>query len=261
MKRNIANKVVALLCVIFLAFGCKVRKEAKPVVVTAPAKEINNKTRAIEKIQANSFEFNTLSAKSKIDFKMNANSNGASMNLRIQNKEVIWASITAFAGIQVARVMITPDSIKVLNFFQGEYTAKPFNYIYRYANRQINFKALQDLFIGNAIPGSVNESSLFKIVNNETQVNSELGGILYKLILNQDSKVLENTLQDEKGQQLTARYDDFQQVNGRQLPYSINLISNATNRKIQIDIKYSSVSINEPLNFPFSVPKRFTVKD
>lgn len=260
MKRNIANNT-ALICLLILGFGCKVRKEAKPVAVVAPVKEISNKTRAIEEIRANSFEFNTLSAKSKIDFKINADSKGANMNIRIQNNEVIWASITAVAGIQVARVMITPDSIKVLNFFDNEYTAKPFSYIYQYANRQINFKALQELFIGNAIPGSVNELSLFTVVNDETQVNSELAGILYKLILNRDSKVLENTLKDEKGQELTARYNDFQQINGRQLPYSINLISNVTNRKIQIDIKYSSVSVNESLNFPFSVPKRFTVKD
>ncbi|EOR95029.1 : hypothetical protein [Arcticibacter svalbardensis MN12-7] len=261
MKRNTQIKILVLLSVILSGFGCKTRKEVKPAVVPPVVKVTSNKSAVIAAINSSAFEFNTLSAKSKVGLMINTNSNDVSMNIRMQNKSIIWISVTAIAGIEVARVLITPDSIKVLNRIQGLYTAKPFSYIYQYANKQITFSTLQNLFLGNAIEGTVTESSVFSVHENQTQITSALSGMLYKLIMNANNKVVENTLQDPKGQRLIAKYADFQAVNGRKLPYSINLSSNATNRNIKIDLKYTSVSVNESLDFPFSVPKRFTVKD
>ena len=261
MKKNTQIKILVLLSVILASFGCKTRKEVKPVTVPPVLKVTSNKSAAIAAINSSAFEFNTLSVKSKVGLMINTNSNDVSMNIRMQNKSIIWISVTAIAGIEVARVLITPDSIKVLNRLQGLYMAKPFSYIYQYANKQITFGTLQNLFVGNAIEGTVTESSEFSVQENQTQITSELSGMLYKLIMDANNKVVENTLQDPKGQRLIAKYTDFQTVNERKMPYSVNLISNATNRNLRIDLKYTSVSVNEPLDFPFSVPKRFTVKD
>ena len=148
MKKNTLSRIV-LLCLAVLCFACRAKKEAAPVVSTVPA-EVSSKTESIRAITENAFGFKTLSAKAKIDFKLNNSSNGANLNLRIRNDEVIWMSITAIAGIEVARVMVTPDSIKVYNRLQGEYLAKPFSFISQYSNRKVDFKTLRNLIIGNS---------------------------------------------------------------------------------------------------------------
>jgi hypothetical protein len=223
--------------------------------------EASNKTESIKAISENAFGFRTLSAKAKIDFKLNNTSNGANLNLRIRNDEVIWMSITAIAGIEVARVMVTPDSIKVYNRLQGEYLAKPFSFISRYSGRNVDFNTLQSLLLGNTIKGSVSQASEINWSGNQTVVKSSAKDLIYELIFNEHYKLIENRLRDSKGQQLNGKYSEFQAINGQNLPYSISLLSNAGNKNVRIDIKYSSVSVNEPVDFPFSVPKRFTVKD
>lgn len=259
MKKNTLSRI-ALLCLLVLCFACRAKKEAAPVVSTVPA-GVSSNSESIKAITENAFGFKTLSAKAKIDFKLNNSSNGASLNLRIRNDEVIWMSITAIAGIEVARVMIKPDSIKIYNRLQGEYLAKPFSFINQYSNRRVDFKTLQDLLVGNTIRGSVSEASEISINGTQTIVKSSAENILYELIFNEQYKLTENRLRDAKGQQLTAYYSDFQAISGRNLPYSVSMLSNAGNKNVRIDIKYSSVSVNEPVDFPFSVPKRFTVKD
>lgn len=259
MKKNILNRIT-LVCLAMLFFSCRAKKETAAVVNTVPV-VTNNKSASIKAIYDNAFGFKTLSAKAKIDFKFNNASNGASLNMRIRNDEVIWMSVTAIAGIEVARVMITPDSIKIHNRLQGEYLAKPFSFISQYANRTIDFNTLQNLLVGNTIKGSVSEDSEFNINGAQTIVKSSAEDILYELIFNEHYKLTENRLRDARGQQLTAQYSDFQTVSGRNLPYSVIMLSNAGNKNVRIDIKYSSVSVNEPLDFPFSIPKRFTVKD
>lgn len=259
MRKNTLNKIV-LLCITVLFFSCKAKKEAAPVVNTVTA-EVSNKAESIKAITDNAFGFKTLSAKAKMDFKLNNSSNGANLNLRIRKDEVIWMSITAIAGIEVARVMITPDSIKVYNRLQGEYLAKPFNFISQYSNRKVDFETLQNLLIGNTIKGSVSPASEIDLSGSQIAVKSSEDDISYELLFNEHFKLIENRMQDMKGQQLIANYGEFQAINGRNLPYSVSLLSKGGNRNVRIDIKYSSVSANEPVDFPFSVPKRFTVKD
>lgn len=243
-----------------LCFSCRAKKEAAPIVTTIPS-EVSSKSESLKAISEGTFGFKTLTAKAKIDFKLDNSSNGANLNLRIRNNEVIWMSITAIAGIEVARVMVTPDSIKVYNRLQGEYLAKPFSYIARYSNRKLDFNTLQNLLIGNTIKGSVSSASEISLSGNQTVVKSSAEEIIYELFFNEHYKLIENRMRDAKGQQLVAKYSEFQAINGRSLPYSLSLLSNAGNKNVRIDIKYSSVSVNEPVEFPFSVPKRFTVKD
>lgn len=259
MRKNTLSRI-ALLCLVMLCFACRAKKEAAPVVSTVPA-GVSSKSESIKAISENAFGFKTLSAKAKIDFKLNNASNGANLNMRIRNDEVIWMSVTAIAGIEVARVMITPDSIKIYNRLQGEYLAKPFSFISQYSNRKVDFNTLQNLLLGNTIRGSVSEDSEININGRQTVVKSSAEDILYELIFNEHYKLTENRLRDTRGQQLTAQYSDFQAINGRNMPYSVSMLSNAGNKNVRIDIKYSSVSVNEPVDFPFSVPKRFTVKD
>lgn len=259
MKRNTLNRII-LLCLVSLCFACRAKKEAAPVAPGTPA-AVTSKTTSINAINQNAFNFRTLSAKAKIDFNFNNSSTGANLNLRIRNNEVIWMSITAIAGIEVARVMITPDSIKIFNRLQGEYLAKPFSFISQYSSRNVDFNTLQNLLTGNAVRGSVSESSEININGSEIAVKTTADGMMYDLIFNNLYKLVQNRLQDARGQQLTALYSDFQSLNGRNLPYSVSLLSNAANRNVRVDIKYSGISVNEPVDFPFSVPKRFTVKD
>jgi len=259
MKKNILSRIV-LLCLAVLCFACRAKKEAAQVASTVPT-EVSSKTESIKAITENAFGFKTLAAKAKIDFKLNNSSNGANLNLRIRNDEVIWMSITAIAGIEVARVMVTPDSIKIYNRLQGEYLAKPFSFISQYSNRKVDFNTLQNLLVGNTIRGSVSQASDINLNGSQTVVKSSAEDIMYELIFNEYYKLTENRLRDATGQQLIANYSDFQVINGRNLPYSVSLLSNAGNKSVRIGIKYSSVSVNEPVDFPFSVPKRFTVKD
>src|SRR5687768_11701557 len=126
MKRNTLNSFL-LIAVVALTIACRAKK-----VVVAPPKPADStivtsakKSENIKMLRANDLSFNTLSLKAKASLNINGNSNNVTMNIRMQKDEKIWVSITAIAGIEVARALITPDSIKVRNNFQSVYLKKP----------------------------------------------------------------------------------------------------------------------------------------
>ena len=265
MKRNILNKAVLLLA-LFLAFGCKTRKQAAPVITKGPqsigTSSALSKSDVLRQISDKQINFNTLLIKAKADLTINNNSNDVSMNIRMQNEKAIWISLTAIAGIEVARALITPDSIKILNRIESSYTRKPFSYVYQFANKQVNFKTLLDLFVGNAISGSLNQSSILDINGGQAHLTGDMSGLAYLLIFNENYNLIQSNLNDKAASQtLTVNYSDPKSISGREFPHTVSIKSNASSKMINIDLKYNHVGLNEPVEFPFSVPKRFTVKD
>ena len=68
----------------------------------------------IKEVDENSFEFDNLEATMGISMKGD-NIPGLKGQLRMQNDSVIWISLSLKIGIEVARVMITDDTIKFVN--------------------------------------------------------------------------------------------------------------------------------------------------
>ena len=264
MKKNILNKGILIL-VIFLAFGCKTRKQAVPLTKGPQTTETNatfSKSDVLKEISDKQIDFNTLLIKAKADLTINKNSNDVSMNIRMQKDKTIWISVTAIAGIEVARALITPDSIKIINRIESTYIRKPFSYVYQFASKQVNFKTLQDLFIGNAIEGSLTLSSTLNLNGGQTHLKGDLSGLAYLLIFNENYALLQSNLNDKAASQtLAVNYSEPRIVSGQEFPHAISIKSNASNKSISIDLHYNHVGLNEPVEFPFSVPKRFTVKD
>ncbi|WP_207533765.1 DUF4292 domain-containing protein [Desertivirga arenae] len=264
MKKNILNKLaIGLALVVFTS--CKAKKTLVPPTTSVPAvitKPAANNSDLIDSLKAKQPSFNTLAIKAKADLKINNNSNDVSMSIRIKNSETIWVSVTAIAGLEVARALITPDSIKIMNRLQNEYMRKPFSYIYQFTSRQIDFKAIQGLFTANAFPNTLTESASFTATASQVEVKGQLSELMYNMIFNNRRNMLQNQVTDNaNGQKLSVTYDSFGVINNQELPQIVNINSVANNKTIAIALRYNSVSIDEPVDFPFNVPKRFTVKD
>src|SRR5690606_10045710 len=112
MKISSQNSILFLLAAFLFFTSCKSKKH---LVAAGSSKKITAKTKIIaEDLLKHEIDFKTFQAKSKTTLSLDGKTFDVNLNLRIKKDEVIWASITAFAGIEVARVLITPDSVKVM---------------------------------------------------------------------------------------------------------------------------------------------------
>ena len=68
----------------------------------------------IREVERNQFEFDNLETKFNVKVKGD-NNIGLKGQMRMQNDSVIWISLSLKLGIEVARVMITDDSVKFMN--------------------------------------------------------------------------------------------------------------------------------------------------
>jgi hypothetical protein len=246
--------------------GCKARKplavtrtpEKQPVVspVKTASPAVNDKLMAI---RAKQFTFNTFSGKAKAKLDIDGDKNDATLNIRIQHDQKIWVSVTALLGIEVARAVITPDSIWVVNRLQGVYIKKPFSYLYQYGGNQVNFKTLQALLVGNAIPETLADNANVGTDNGNTLVSGRLQDLMYSLTIGPDFKVSQTNLNNQLAA-LTLQVSNsaFIQADNRIMPSQIDIVSSAGNKRANINLHYNSAEYDKVLEYPFSIPDRFT---
>ncbi|RYD85598.1 MAG: DUF4292 domain-containing protein [Sphingobacteriales bacterium] len=259
MRRNTLNKLLIVCCLITAA-GCKSKK---PLVVNrnvpATVKPASAAATKLAAIRSRQVTFNTFSAKAKTDLTIDGNNNDCTMNIRIQRDKKIWVSITAILGIEVARAVITPDSILIINKLQGLYTRKPFSYIHKYASKQIDYLTLQSLLVGNAIPKLLNDSTDVQTVETNTNLTGKLDQLLYKLIIGPDLRVTQTSLANQQARQsLQVTNNVFIQTANRIVPSQIDIASVVKNQKIQVNLRYSKVEFDLELDYPFSIPDRYS---
>ena len=142
------NIAICFLIVALLAISCSARK-----------KLVDSTT------QPQAFEW--LSANLDID----AESHGASFNnlkgqMRMRNDSLIWLSVTATMGVEVARMKISTDSAWVVNRLDKSYLAEPLDTLSAQLGRPVSFDLVQAFLFDNTegLPPTENQSVLLKIV-------------------------------------------------------------------------------------------------
>ncbi|WP_199138470.1 DUF4292 domain-containing protein [Pedobacter sp. ASV12] len=261
MKRNILSSL--LLALVVFATGCKTKKiiVATPPVSQEQPAQPDKKQDNLNLLKGKDLSFNTLALKGKAKLDINGEENNVTINLRIQKDQKIWAIITAAGGIvEVARAVITPDSLLLLNKLEKTYTQKPFSYIYNFTNKQISFGLLQAIFAGNTIPEFMNMDANLVQENGVWVLSGNSGDLAYRTLFNTLLKPSEVTLNDAKAAQaLKVSYGKYTPVNNALFPSSVKINTMSGEKKINIEIEFTKIESDVPVEFPFNVPKNFKV--
>ena len=259
MRKNISNSLLLLLMMIAL-FGCKTKK----VIVAPPVNPIkvevipDKKPENLSLLKSKDLSFNTLSLKGKASLNVGNDENNVTMLIRIEKDKKIWVSVTAIAGIEVARAVITPDSLFLRNNLQKTYARKPFSYIYGFTNKQINFKLLQSVFAGNTIADFMKVSSDLNQENGVWVLSGLTNNLAYRSLFNTLLKVSETSLNDAKAAQaFKVTYGSYTPLNSTLFPSSLKINSMSGVKKIDVDINFTKIDINVPVDFPFTIPKSY----
>lgn len=259
MKRNTLNNLL-IIALLTLMVACKTKKAVVVVPPAAKAPVVVNDKKAenLKLLKSKDVPFNTLSLKGKVNVNMNGNAQDANITIRIKKDEKIWVSITAFAGIEVARALITPDSVLVRNNIQALSVKKPFSYLNTFTSKQITFKMLQSVITGNTIADFNNDQSALDMNAGLFVLSGNKADLAYKIFFNSLLKSSEVDLNDVKaGQALKVTYSDYQQVIDGLYPSVLTINSISGKKKTNLTFDFSKIERNTTLDFPFTVPKRF----
>jgi hypothetical protein len=182
--------------------------------------------------------------------------------LRMKKDSVIWISINAILGIEAFRVMITPDTVSILDKINKTIQYHSFDYLRELTNLPVDFPTLQDLIIGNPV---FLDTNIVAYTENENFTSlTALGGFFknFATFYNPDFSLQRSKLDDAditKSRTADLTYQDYQD-NGTKRFSNKRKISIADKNKLDIDLEFKKVEFGGQLNYPFSVPSKYKLK-
>ncbi len=149
-RLSIASYAVLLLSLVLISTSCKSKK------ATASDREpLRNRTAGflLKRYEENKFDYQWLGMKVDASFVIKGESQSFKATLRMRKDSAIWISITPLLGIEMIRVLVTPDTLKYLSKIPENkfYFIGSSDLINKKLGVELDFDMLQDLLIGNAI--------------------------------------------------------------------------------------------------------------
>lgn len=211
-------------------------------------------------VQQKRIEFNTFSAKIKVDY---SNSKGRQpdfiANIRMLKDSLIWISLSNDIGIEGIRVLISKDSIKVLDKLANTYQVKPLASIQEVSQIPFAFADLQNLLVGNPI--FFNRDSITSYTRNANGYTLlSVDPVFKNLISISNNFQIEKSKLDDNDPALNRTcdltYSDYENKTGV-LFSAFREIFISQQNKLEVQLKFRDYKINETLSFPFTIPKKF----
>lgn len=264
-----------LIFLLFLASSCRAKKTIvkAPVHATTDIVEtgISSPDSLSHAMQIADAPILWFGAKASVSSDINNQTNSFSANLRIKKDSAIWISISPALGIEVARALITPDSLKFINRINGTFFKGDYKYLNDLLQIEVNFKMIQAILLGNAYLHYAIEQYISDRENAELvlstikkrrirrEIDLEIPQILTQEIWfsSLQNKIVRMEMQDYRPvRKFTVNYLQFEKVDELSMPNKL-IITAQADKQVKIDLEYSRMTINKELNLPFNIPEDY----
>jgi len=206
----------------------------------------------------NKIDFNTFNAKVRVAYNDKDGGDEATAFIRVQKDSVIWLSLRGPLGIEGIRVLITPDSIKVMNLLKKYVQYRNIGFLQQLTGLPLSFSALQDIVVGNPV---FIDSNINSYRYDSKHLQLLMTGKLFKhlaTINSNDYKIVESKLDDINNINRTCDIEYNGYNNSTGIPFSTERkISVTDESKLDINLNFKQYSFNKPVTFPFSVSENY----
>lgn len=265
-----------ILIIAAITFSCRPAKKVQKIEQAISKKDTTAavvvKEKAVDslsmirgiyaKVLSNKIDFKTFSAKVRVGYQGKDGGDEATAFIRLERDKTMWVSLRGALGIEGFRVLVTPDSVKVMNLLKKQVQYRSISYLKEITQLPFDFSTLQDVLVGNPV---YMDSNIVSYKTNGNELLILMAGKMFKHLLTvdtQDLKVLHSKLDDvdaAKNRTCDITFSDYKNTNGV-LFSSQRKISVAEKSKLDVELDFKQYSFNEQLTFPFSIPKNYKVK-
>ena len=211
-------------------------------------------------------------------------------SLGFAKDKYILLSLTKI-NLPVAKVLLTPDSVKVINYFEKTYIAKDYRYLSRFFNADVDFDVIQSVLAneifsyrddprdrdfrefvtypdsGLYVLQSLKNRKLQKIERKRKEEKIER----YLKRLDEESLIIQSVyvdpvyykirriVLDDRGEHknLTIHFSGFQPVDGKLYPGEIQVRYQGPGDFLTVKVKLGKLSVQTEQEPGFKIPERY----
>lgn len=215
------------------------------------------KRTVFNKILRNAIAFNTFSAKAKVAYKNAEGEEEATAYIRMIRDSAVWISLRGMLGMEGVRILITADSIKLINYLQHNVQLRDSGYLQELTGLPFGFRDIQDFIVGNAVLVDSNITAMSVNAEGRLQVKMETPLFSHRLLMDTAlNRLVESDLAVFslfQPRYCLINYDGFDRSAGVDFPM-LRRVQVSGSSQMSADFDFKNYSFNPEISLPFSIP-------
>ena len=284
-KKQLHIYLLACFFILFSFNACKTKRKSQKnknqnvaVIDTTNDRcklDFKNSKALSKYIKENELTYNWMYAKANVESVIDGKEESFDIKVRIRKDSAMLVSIQYLLGIEVAKVLITRDSVKMVVYPKKQYFRGDFNYINELLHADLDFDLLQAVLFGNSAEFHDDDDKLKPVTDRQncryllsTERKRRLRKInqgqepkksLQVMTLDPESfKILRNEFIDiETNRTFTASYEKYPaKTDSVYAPRHVN-IEIVAEKKVSLKIDYVRVEKNVPQKISINIPTKY----
>lgn len=285
MNKSVGYWITCLVILSFISFtpACKSKKHAQQQPIANAETDTLGKCRLLFKtakllskhIKENELNYNWIYAKADVETDIDGEEHNLDIRVKGRKDSAIWISIQAVGLVDIAKLLITKDSVKMVIYPKKQYFKGDFNYINQLLNADLDYDMIQAALFGNSADFDDDDTKMKPVVDREncnyllsterkrklrriTSGQDSLKRSLQSMTLNPETyKIINNDfIEASTNRSFHAKYDKFVAPDSVFAPHHVNIEIRAE-KKINLKINYVRMEINQPQKFMLNIPKSY----
>lgn len=233
---------------ILFAFSCKTPTAVTKTAPAPPASAVTDESAIIiDSIRYRQLQFEYLTGRAKVHVVMENEETDFTANIRMKRDSAIWVSISPALGVEAVRLLMTVDSIRVIERLEKKRYARNYGYFRSYTSLPVDFFTMQQLILGQ--PLFLKDH--YEVTAADTAISLTLNeaAVTDSLVVNRSYQMTFQQLHDSASSMETVNSQFDIQYNP---PFSLwRKITLRQKGVMTIEINFSRIKLNEPVKFPF----------
>lgn len=249
------KKILAVTALLISMASCKTKQA---VVAEQNAEESKAAKEIIDGHYKNKKDFKTLYIKSSARYEDSRQSHSVTAEIRIKKDEIILISVR-FLGITMAKALITPDKVSYYEKIGNKYFEGNYALLSRWLGTDLDFNKVQNIFIGEAMDDLTKGGYQATIENGQYKLTAKQKATAKAFLFEGANYLLKQQSVAQGGvepRSLDINYPAHKDYPKAILPAQIQIAAEQKD-KVNISIAYNTVTFDENLTFPYSVPEGF----
>jgi len=245
----------------------------------------------LKKVEQNAFDYNQFTIKRiNCQFSNDESKANFKVNLKAIKDDKILVSLSKL-NIPVGRVLLTPDSVKYVNYIDRNYFVDDYSFLSRFLNIDLDFATIQSILSNNAFSYrndrknkefrnfiSYIDSGMYVIQSEKERKIAKIEGkgktdkierrlkrmdqnalILQKMYFNPGNfALLKLSIEDvTNNRKMEMDFDDFTKVMNKDYPGYISMQFISPQSTVNMKIRMSGFSTDKITSFNFKIPEKY----
>ncbi len=230
-------------------------------------------------LHSHEFQYDWMYAKANVEYREGegeqAKEESFDIKVRVKKDSAILISIQALSLVDVAKVLITKDSVKLVDYLHRQYFKGDYHYINELLRSDLDYEVIQALLFGNSAEFYDDEQKLKPVTDRQNCLyrlsterkrrlrKIEQGDItpkqsLQTLTLDPNSfKIINNEFIDVATNRFfEVKYDKFNMPDSIYAPHAVDIEIRAE-KKVKAKIEYVRMEKNVPQKVSLTIPSKY----